>query len=321
MCRVAYFVRVAIIKKDGHGKRKAIGSGMQKVRVIPAVDEEPPLNVPDHEIDGYCTRKEKDLRRGWTRAKRGRLAVSTSQPKPIVSNNGGDESVNSVATLDLRFDPAHDDEQPPRLGTVWTKLTASTFFSAQPWSDFPVGARASSWAQLGRGMYIETVPLSTRCVASASWTKHSKLSSSSSSTSSSSTSSLSSSSTCESYYTASVIIPITPPSTKTLVPTFHSCLISRIYSLDLSISYHTPNTSRLLGSAISLKVPIQVTSSPRASPSKNEIEAINVSDVDVEEFYTPRNITATAAPPAYGDYQPRMSVPAAGGNEMRSVCV
>lgn len=319
MCRVAYFIRTAVVKREGR-KRKALGSGTQKVRVMPVVEEQPPLSIPDHEVDGYCVRKEKDLRRGWTRAKRGRLDVSTSQPRPIVSNSGGDESVNSVATLDLRFEPVTEDEVPPALGTVWTKVTASTFFSAQPWSDFPAGTRASSWAQLGRGVYLESVPLSTRCVASASWTKHSRRNSFDSSSSTSTSSASTASSTSESYYTASLIIPVTPPASKTLVPTFHSCLLSRTYSLDLSISYHTPHTSRLLGSTVSLKVPIQVTSAPRDMPSKNA--EVNVSemegDVDVEAFFTPRDVTGLAvAPPAYGDYWPRV----AAGQERRGVCV
>lgn len=319
MCRVAYFIKTAVVKKEGSGKRKVLGSERHKVRVMPVVEEQPPLSIPDDEVDGYCVRKEKDLRRGWTRAKRGRLVVSTSQPRPIVSNSGGNESVNSVATLDLRFDPVTEDEVPPALGTVWTKVTSSTFFSAQPWSDFPAGTRASSWAQLGCGVYIENVPLSTRCVASASWTKHSRqdsFSSSSTSTSSASTAS----STSESYYTASLIIPITPPATKTLVPTFHSCLLSRTYSLDLSISYHTPHTSRLLGSTVSLKVPVQVTMAPRDMPPKNAGDSVSEmeEDVDMEAFFTPRDVTGLAvAPPAYGSYRPRV----AAGQERRDVCV
>lgn len=320
MCRVAYFVRTAVVKREGGRKRKVLGSETQKVRVMPVVEEQPPLSIPDHEVDGYCVRKEKDLRRGWTRAKRGTLVVSASQPRPIVSNGGGDESVNSVATLDLRFEPVTEDEAPPALGTVWTKVTSSTFFSAQPWSDFPAGTKASSWAQLGRGVYLETVPLSTRCVASASWTKHSRGDSLASSSSLSTSSALTASSTSESYYTASLIIPITPPPTKTLVPTFHSCLLSRTYSLDLSVSYHTPHTSRLLGSTVSLRVPIQVTSAPRDMPSKNA--GVDVSemegDVDVEAFFTPRDVTGLAvAPPAYGEYRRRGTAEREG----RGVCV
>ncbi|GAB1203599.1 hypothetical protein APSETT445_002235 [Aspergillus pseudonomiae] len=67
------------------------------------------------------------------------------------------------------------------------------------------------------------------------------------------------------YYTAAVIVPITLPQTKAFVPTFHSCLISRTYALDLNLCYHTPNAS-LLTSRISLRLPIQITSLPRSQP-------------------------------------------------------
>lgn len=334
MCRIAYIVRVSVLRRDGEkSQRKALASSGKKVRIIPAVDEEPPINVPDHEDDGYCTRKEKDVRRGWTRAKRGRIVVAAAQPKSIEllpeSNKNEIESVNSVATLHLRFDPAHEHEQPPSLGTVGTKLTTSTFFSANPWTDFPGTARAGSWAQLGRGIYIESVPLSTRCVASAQWTKHSSrdedsirrdsLNSTSSSESLPGPSASFDTTKTPHYYTTSVIVPITLPENKAPVPTFHSCLISRVYSLDLSVSYHPANTS-FLGPAMSLKLPIQVSSASRFG-NKDDGLGMVISPAEVEaEFFTPRSVSGAdiaarpglreavpPPPPAYADYQPRVA--------------
>lgn len=342
MCRIAYFVRASVLKKgDGHregsGKRKVLGSAGKKVRIVPAVEEEPPVNLEDREEgDGYCSRKEKDVRRGWTRSKRGRVVVAAAQPGPIElvpgEEKGEDEGsvVSSVATLQLRFDPVDEAEQPPSLGTVGTKLTASTFFSAHPWTDFPAATRVSSWAQLGRGMYIESVPLSTRCVASASWTRHddnwrrdSLRSTSSSSTAASHPGPSAAYSPSIPYYTAGVVIPITLPRTRTLIPTFHSCLISRIYSLDLSVSYKTTNIS-LLGPSLSLKIPIQVTSCGFRNAPKDlalvpatEAEGETETEEEVEaHFFTPSTMAPVAprqgaavavAPPAYGDYRPRMS--------------
>ena len=290
------------------------------------------MNVPDHEDDGYCTRKEKDVRRGWTRAKRGRMVVAAAQPKSIEllpeSNKNEIESVNSVATLHLRFDPADKHEQPPKLGTVGTKLTAATFFSANPWTDFPGTSRAGSWAQLGRGIYIESVPLSTRCVASAQWTKHSSrdedsirrnsMNSTSSSESLPGPSASFDTKKTPYYYTTSVLVPISVPENKTPVPTFHSCLISRVYSLDLSVSYHPANT--FLGPAMSLKLPIQVSSASRFG-NKDDGLGMVISPAEVEaEFFTPRSVTgsdivarpglretAPPPPPVYADYQPRVA--------------
>ncbi|KAJ5623681.1 hypothetical protein N7490_012286 [Penicillium lividum] len=55
----------------------------------------------------------------------------------------------------------------------------------------------------------------------------------------------------DTYYTASLVILISLPNSQTFVPTFHSCLVSRTYSLDVSLSYHTP-AANVLTPSISL---------------------------------------------------------------------
>ena len=41
----------------------------------------------------------------------------------------------------------------------------------------------------------------------------------------------------DTYYTARVVVPIDlPKSDKTYVPSFHTCLVSRIYSLDIALA-------------------------------------------------------------------------------------
>ncbi|KAF2139847.1 uncharacterized protein K452DRAFT_310226 [Aplosporella prunicola CBS 121167] len=59
------------------------------------------------------------------------------------------------------------------------------------------------------------------------------------------------------YYTATLLIPLTLPSSRSFVPTFHSCLISRTYRLDLSLSLPGA-TSVLPASAVTVKLPVQV---------------------------------------------------------------
>lgn len=341
MCRISYCVRATLSRKVDGGttapasrkRKKTLGSMFRKVRLVPAVEEEPPLSIPDNGVAPdwqYCMRKEKDVRRGWTRSKRGRLVVTAAQPKPIQVHprstgedvDGAGDVVDSVATLQLRFDPADDNrnEQPPALSTVGTKLTASTFFSAHPWMDFPSPMRACSWAQLGRGMYVGSVPLSTRCVASAPWTKHYEFDSAERRDSLYSASSMGSGSGADSsakpLYTASVVIPITIPKSKRLVPTFHSCLISRVYGLELNVSYNTgSSTKSLLGHTASLRIPIQVTSPEQGRSFKYENSPSSAladtdteveTDEDVNAFFSPRRISQMQRqpPPAYADYRP-----------------
>ncbi|PWY88347.1 hypothetical protein BO70DRAFT_359787 [Aspergillus heteromorphus CBS 117.55] len=318
MCRIAYLVRVTLQKKPAapNAAPATLASVGKKVRIIPTVDEEPPLNVSDDE-GLYCMRKEKDVKRGFMRGKLGRLVVAAAQPKPVQlsppgeDNNGdGCDSVNTVATVHLRFDPVGD-ECPPRLGTVWSKLRVSTFYSSDPWGDYPSASCIRSWAQMGgRGMYTEVVPLSTMCVASAPWTKHTTPAGErrDSMQSTSSTESLpgpSASFGGSTYYTAAVVVPVTLPKAKTFVPTFFSCLTARVYALELSISYHAPN-ARILTPSASLKVPIQLTCEARpGAPSKGTVVNITQDEVNAE-FFSPRSIAPAAiaelpaiAPPDY----------------------
>lgn len=118
------------------------------------------------------------------------------------------------------------------------------------------------------------------------------------------------------FYTASVVIPITIPSSKRLVPTFHSCLISRVYGLELNVSYNTgSSTKSLLGHTASLRVPIQVTSpaedrsfkyenSPSSSLADADTEV--ETDEDVNGFFSSGRISQMQMqpPPAYADYRP-----------------
>lgn len=264
MCQISYIIRVGVLKQSSTDdcQHDYLASHSTKVRIIPTVEEEPPINVFDHPY--YCTSKGKGGRRGLLRSKQCCLLASSSQPRPIrlLPPSYSCDTVSTVATVQLRFDP-RGNEPPPRLGSMTSRLKASTFYSATPLEDFPCHSGAMTFSQGGRGLFTESIPLSTMSVASAQWEKHSTSSYSDCHDSIHSiTSDVSAGPSTalfgDRYYTASVIIPITLPSSKTFVPTFHSCLVSRTYSLDLSLTYHTPGTNALTPS-ISLCVPIQIT--------------------------------------------------------------
>ncbi|KAH8435282.1 arrestin (or S-antigen), N-terminal domain protein [Aspergillus melleus] len=335
MCRIAYLVRVTVLRKkpsdSDNATPKSLASVGKKVRIVPAVEEEPPLNVADHE-PVYCTRKEKDVKRGLLRGKLGRLVVAASQPRPVQLHPGSnaaadnhtssDSPVSTAATLHLRFDPIGT-EPPPRLGTVWSKLRVSTYFSAEPWPDYPSPSSPAMWAQMGRGGYTESVPLSTLCLASSSagWTRHepprldrcdSRQSSTSSGSDAESLTGPSASFDGSVYYTASVVVPVSLPAKKAFVPSFHSCLISRVYALDLSISYHTPNANILTPTA-SLRVPLQFTCARRVPvPGKEDACEISIDEVNAE-FFNPRSVAPpempVSAPPEYSELRPFVASP------------
>lgn len=302
MCRISYLIRVVVNRRSNSSRNdaKTLASAGKKMRVVPVIDEEPPLNFTDKD-SVYCTRREKDVKRGLMRGKLGRLVVTATQPKPVqLSPPDGaiSDIVSTAATVNLRFDPVGS-ELPPRLGTVWSRLRASTFYSAEPWADFPSASNAMLWTQVGRGIYSETVPLSKLCVASAKWTKYTtatfdRCDSLQSTSSEDSLTPPSTSSAGQIYYTASVVIPITLPASKAFVPTFHSCLISRTYTLELSLSYHTP-CANLVSPSVSLRVPIQLISQPRPGEKGSQLD-ISQAEVNAE-FFSPRQVSVVTPSP------------------------
>jgi hypothetical protein len=316
MSRVSYIIRVSVLKKGtgaGAGARpKVLLAVAKKVRIIPAVDEQPPLEFLDNS-DDYCFRREKNIRKGLLRRKLGRLVVAAPQSKPLqlpAPNTKSTGEASTAVTVHLRFDP-DGSEPPPRLRTLWSKLKVLTFFSTTPWEDFPSKSPGLTWNQ-NRGFYTKTVPLSSMCVASARWEKHSmaegrirRVSLQSASSADTVTGS-SASYAGNAFYTASIIVPITLPPGKAFVPTFHSCLISRVYVLELCVSYHTPNANAL-ASSVTLKIPLQVTSAYREGSIESPVDDTMEHMAIDHEFFRPRIIT-----PPSGDFERAVLAHSAG---------
>src|SRR4051794_9420264 len=142
-----------------------------------------------------------------------------------------------------------------------TKLKAHTFFTAVPWSDFPHLSEDRKYPKHSSGDYTESMRLSTRSITSVRWKKCFAADSISivQGPVALTNHGLSSSNT---YYTASIIVPIALPKSKAFPPTFHSCLVSRIYSLDIALSYCNSKPT-LLHATLSLRVPLLIKCHPR----------------------------------------------------------
>lgn len=335
MSEIAYKIKVSVMKKTAptNPTREfyAVSSVAKKVRIVPATTEQPPLEIGCNNAEGYRVRREKYVRKALLGGKTGRLVVSAAQPKPLQlpapsTTNGCGAFKAPVSThvkLHVRFDPETEDEEPPRLRSTFSKLKVSTFYSAQAWTDFPSMEFAQSPVHTSHGVYSETINLSSLCVGAAQWKKHdgtdislddSRRSSliSDSSSSLADRDSLSqhpsaSSSYCgKTFYTASILVPVTLPANRTFVPTFHSCLASRVYTLDLSLSYQHPHAKLPLAPSISLNIPIQITSAPGSgtAASVDDLSSLILPETQIEEeYYRPRNI----APPSEEDYMDRYS--------------
>ncbi|KAI9771156.1 MAG: hypothetical protein M1840_002507 [Geoglossum simile] len=307
MARISYAIKVKIVRnRESDGKPITIAENTRKIRVIPASEEHPPLSIEDGCRDGYVLRREKDLRKGVFKGKLGRLTVEAAQPRSLrhsTPRSGANTQPTTMATVKLRFDPASEDTAPPKLGTIVSKLKVHTFFSTKPMNTLP--CKEDNFYSLGRAVYSTAVQLSSRCIESVRWEQHkanepgedrrdSCLSAFTSTTNSSSSSSSSSrrSSIAKHgvFHTTEILVPITLPKSKTFPPTFHSCLVSRVYVLDLSLSAQAPSTS-ISNTTLALKIPIQVSATGNISHSQQaEFETYGV-----DEFFNPRSIAPPTA--------------------------
>ncbi|OJD13556.1 hypothetical protein AJ78_05992 [Emergomyces pasteurianus Ep9510] len=309
MMQIEYAIRAQVFKAcPVDPSLKVLVDTKQKVRIIPAMDQAPPLSVPDDSYE-YSMRKEKDVKKGALRGKLGRIVMAAAQPKAILvpasvtAAQSAESAPSTMVTVQLRFDPTNEDQQPPRLGRLWSKLKVNTFFAAEPWTDIVARSTSLNWA-LDRGVYTESVPLTSRCVASATWQKHTCISPCPSATSLQRRDSFQSTSSIESltgpsasyagqtFYTASVLVPISLPQTRAYPPTFHSCLSSRTYALDISLSYH-PRGTNLTAPTLGLRLPIQVATTESladAIAARGRPQQVNNT---IDEFFTPRSIAPT----------------------------
>jgi hypothetical protein len=301
MAKVQYVIRVKVLRtREQDQKEVVLVEGLKKLHIVPAQAELPPMNILTGQSD-FLLSKTKSLRKGIFSGKLGKITVSATQPSAIVlpsPPSGITMPPTAMATLNLRFDPHDNSSQPPRLGGLTTKIKASTFYAARPAEYLPSHYMMIAQFETVRGVYDTSVSLSSRCVESVSWTKHKPAPAYSRRSSASS----SSSSDCSDhapepapkdgspYYSATVLVPISLPSSKTWIPTFHSCIVSRTYTIDLNLSIHTPG-SGVPSTNVSLHVPIQIA----ADGNQNERAPLTAAEAaselaGAEEFLRPRVI-------------------------------
>lgn len=302
MAVVSYAVKVRLFHgRNSSGKLNLVADTARKLRIMPASAEQRPIPFPGGLKDDYRPRKEKVIKRGMFKGgKLGCLTMESSQPKslrlpPLRSTSSSRHTpssaysscppVTTMATVNLRFDPTDSSSPPPKLSTLTTKLKVATFFSSAPLSELPTRITDFHYSS-SKGVHVETIQLSSRCVASAKWARHSPTSSTSSSISTTASSFYNGGV----FYTTQILVPVTLPSsnstTKTFVPTFHSCLVSRTYALDLYLSTQAVGTTNL-----HIKLPVQVsTRGGREEEHAPEYSALPPSDTP-----TRSNSTATTS--------------------------
>lgn len=302
MGSIAYSIRCRITNgQSANGKYKTMAEGSKKLRIIPAVEELPPLDViieGDDRYD-YKMRQEKNIRKGTFKGKLGRLVVQSKQPHslklPYSRGPDADSNPTTMTTVNVRFDPIEESFPPPGLSTLQAKLKVGTVFTTVPMDELVTKTSHFLYNSV-RGIYVDTLNLSSRCLSNIEWQKHTSLTSNTSNHQDSEIPSPSEAYNGGSFYTAKVVVPLTfPKGNKIFVPSFNSCLISRIYALDLYLSINTPNAT-VIDPTVHLKLPIQVSSegNPHAVPTISAEEQAAIAAREANAYFDPRSV----APPS-----------------------
>lgn len=130
-----------------------------------------------------------------------------------------------------------------------------------------------------RAYHTESILLSSRVMASAQWERQaphtspanvlfrrdSALSASSTTAKSECPQQSSSYSPESPFYVAELLVPLTLPTDKLFVPTFHCCIVSRVYTLELQLSVPSQVGPKGVATTLTLKLPIQI-SADRVHP-------------------------------------------------------
>ncbi|KAK0643449.1 arrestin [Cercophora newfieldiana] len=275
MAKVEYQIKARVLREDDlGGKNVRIMEAIQTINVLPASVEEPPLNITEQDRL-YAMHKTKSLRRNLLASKLGRLTATAIQPTPAVLKADGLHMASTpMAQVNLSFEPSSADITPPKISGVSGKVTAITFFSSGTISTYP---NLGDWNQPfasaeKRGSYSTSVGLPPLATPKARWSQYLTSPARRDSGYASETNEESDSSSQKSkskrrrqssisggaspvYHMAELQIPIALPTDKKMfIPTFHSCIASRVYTLHLSLAVSVGTAT----STVSLTVPLQV---------------------------------------------------------------
>ena len=274
MARVSYTVTARVVRDDvieGVAKRTRIMEATQDIQVLPASPEEPPLNITDKDTL-YRMSKTKTMRKNLLSTKLGRLTAEAVQPgAAVLSADGRRVMSHPMVHINLTYEPESSSSSsasaiPPTITSVSSKITAHTYFSSGTIAAFP---NLADWSRQPyvldrRGQFFTSASLPAVTLAEQpAWATpvvrrdsgYGSSDSESTDTEAQPQTSKKSKTKKTKSLTTTLAIPLTlPTDKKTFLPTFHSCIASRVYTLHLSLQLSV----RGAANSISLVVPLQV---------------------------------------------------------------
>jgi hypothetical protein len=209
-----------------------------RIFILPSLEEMPPLLVLPVHCDYQLSKWV--ILRSLLRRSIGNIIVTANQPKPIqlrVSKSQLLQPTTTSLPLYLEYRPACRHRALPRITTIRSKLRVKTYYGVDFWDHLPGQAIPDRNHPLHR-LFWRDVSLPSRKLTTTEWTAGGCAD--------------------KCIYNIPLSLPIALPGDVLYVPTFFSCLVSRVYALTVEIIFEHPEL--ILGSSVTLTVPIQICS-------------------------------------------------------------
>lgn len=218
-CKIIYMIQVRLNRKSYVSARQQIMLQKSlKIRVKPTGDVFNSSLM--YSGDQYCLEQSIDFPKARSKSTSGRLLATLIAPEYFyLPLRGTDGLMHQTIRLCLRYEKNGGNGDMPRIYSLGGRITATTFFTESCHHDIPTKRKDIFGNRINFSDSILTT--FSYSIASLQWTSEQ--------------------SDC---YSATLLVPI-KGSHPLIIPTFHSCLISRIYTLDLLVKLHGARSIKL----------------------------------------------------------------------------
>ncbi|OAQ71285.1 arrestin [Pochonia chlamydosporia 170] len=303
MAQIEYSIKARAYRRaaEGGDAPNKIMEGYHILKVLPALPEDAPLDITFRD-ERYNLSKTKTIRKNLFSAKAGKLTATANQPSAVMLSADGHRASGSIARINLEFAPTATETAPPKINSVSGKIVTSTFFGAAPTDLLPnLGSRATYTANPSLSYTVSNNVFNNKTVEKLAWqmrnvsgrrdSGYSSLGNADEdqSETDSSDDATKKSKSCPIRHNATLDVPFSiPMSKKVFLPSFHSCLISRTYTLHLNLSVGPTNT------ALSLAIPLQIGVETIYEPQDGELPSFESVMAEDEQAASDGQLNARA---------------------------
>jgi hypothetical protein len=256
----------------------------------------------DHQSPVRCVREEMSVRKLWTRSL-GKLVVTSVQSSPFriedIDSSVWRSELSGEVKIKLEFHPAYNETKPPEGIDLYSILRTKTISAVSPFPQLP---SEDPYRGPEKDEYnAPSVILPSRAIGDIEWVQSLHDTTKSDGECPTYDVSLSDGSlqneNLPRYYSAQIVASLDAAIGFSLVPTFHSCLVSRGYEVGLRLSVQ--GSATIFGSAIRLTVPVQIVTE---RPATRRDSALSCEDgygygLDCDMTYKESGTTTSRGPP------------------------